>query len=109
MFNRYKNTQIIINNSKIYEEVFEQKKVNNIRQYSTFDMNGIISAIKNLPNRTHIVQPYEKLDSISQYYYERPEYGWLICLTNKISNELQIEPGLLLRIYFPLATILERL
>jgi hypothetical protein len=44
---------------------------------------------------------------ISQKYYGSPEYGWLICYTNKISNELQIKDGDILVIYLPLASVLE--
>lgn len=107
MFKRYENTQLLRNNSNIYKQMFNQKKIKNLLQYSTFDFGEL----KNLENYnleiiTHEVQPQDRLYTISQKYYGSPEYSWLICYTNKKSNELLINTGDLLLIYVPLETLL---
>ena len=105
---RYKKTKRIINNSSMYGDVFFNKGVKTITQYSSFNFRNL----KNIDDYgidyiTHVVQPFDRLYMISQKYYQSPDYGWLICYTNQISNELDINPGLELKIYFPLDSVLE--
>lgn len=108
MDNRYKNTQKIINNSSLYKQFFKDKNLKNVVQYSTFDFRNLKNIDElNLETVAHTVQPFERLYMISQKYYGTPEYGWLICYTNKISNELEIQDGDVLIIYLPLASVLE--
>lgn len=108
MSNRYDKIQEIINNSEKYSTLFQNKKVNNILQFSSFDFGNLKDInLGNIDNLLHIVQAHEKLYMISNKYYGSPDYGWLICYTNKLSNELLIFPGLPLKIYFPLDKVLE--
>lgn len=108
MQNRYQRTIKIINNSDEYSEVFREKKVNSIIQYSSFDFKKLKNIEDAMLDVTyHVVQPYDRLYMISQKYYASPEYGWLICYTNKISNELDIKTGDSLKIYLPLNNLLE--
>jgi hypothetical protein len=107
MFNRYNRTTKLINNSSDYQELFDQKKIQYITQYSSFDFNKLKNIQDyDLDSTLHVVQPSERLYMISQKYYGSPEYGWLICYTNKISNELSINIGTVLTIYFPLNNVL---
>lgn len=107
MSNRYNKTQKIINNSESYQELFDRKKINNITQLSSFNFGNLKNIFDSDVDRVlHIVQPGEKLYTISQKYYNNPDYGWLICYTNKISNELFVNIGTPLFIYFPLDTVL---
>lgn len=107
MPNRYEDTKKILNNSQAYKEIFESKKIQNITQYSSFNF-GNLKYIEdaNVAKMVHTVKAGEKLYTISQNYYNSPDYGWLICYTNKISNETLIQPGLDIYIYFPLENIL---
>lgn len=108
MQNRYLKTLKIINNTEQYSELFKEKKVNSITQYSSFDFKKLKNIEDyNLDVTYHVVQPFERLYMISQKYYSAPEYGWLICYTNKISNELDIKIGDSLKIYLPLNNVLE--
>lgn len=110
MDNRYKDTRKLLNNSQLYKQVFNQKNVKNILQYTTFDFNNLKNLQDyNLDTILHTVEPNDSLFMISQKYYGSPEYGWLICYTNLISNELLIKTGDILTIYIPLETLLELL
>lgn len=107
MSTRYSKTQKLLNNSEIYEQVLTDKKVNGIIQYSTFDFGILTFEELNKMNYTfHKFIAGDKLYNISQKYYNSPEYGWLICYTNGIKSELDIEEEQGLRIYFPLEKIL---
>lgn len=110
MYNRYLNNQQIINNSELYEQFLKKRNLKNLLQYSTFDF-GNLKEIRNadIDIIYHTVQPFEKLYNISQKYYNAPEYGWLICYTNKIPSELEINIGDILMIYSPLGSVLELL
>jgi len=110
MFDRYFKTKKMVNGSYAYSDMFEQKKINFISQYSTYDFNNL----KNIEESKidvifHRVQPFDKLYIISQKYYESPEFGWLILYTNKMRNELQLKINQSLKIYFPLERLLELL
>lgn len=110
MYNRYNNSQQIINNAESYSELFKEKKVNFIKQYNTYDFGKLkLIESSNVERTLHVVQPFEKLYMISQKYYNSPEFGWIICYTNRLGNELLIKTGDTLNIYFPLDNILELL
>ena len=107
MYDRYKKSEKIINNSEEYSNTFKEKNVKNILQYSSYDFKNLKNIEDyNLEMVVHTVEPFEKLYMISQKYYGSPEYGWLICYTNKLSNELSIGIGTVLNIYFPLEEVL---
>jgi hypothetical protein len=110
MDNRYSNTRKLLNNSTLYKQLLNQKKLNNLIQYTTFDFKNLKNLKDyNLDVILHTVQPNESLFMISQKYYNAPEYGWLICYTNRIGSELQINDGDILKIYVPLEMLLELL
>lgn len=107
MYNRYNKTKIINNTDQNYNDIFKTRNIKSIRQYSTFNFNNL----KNINDADfdiviHNVQPFEKLYNISQKYYNTPEFGWLICYTNKIPSELSIKAGMYLKIYLPLQNLL---
>lgn len=107
MSNRYKKNEKIINNSFLYKDILDKK---NITQYATFRFNELKNIESyNLDYVLHKYQPNDKLFMISQKYYNSPDYGWLICYANKISNELEIKIGTDLKIYLPLSSLLELL
>lgn len=107
MYNRYRKNNIVINNSPSYKQVLDDKNIKLIRQLTTFDFSKLNDPeIENLQKTIHIVESNERLYQISNLYYDSPEYGWLICYTNKLSSELQIYPGMALTIYYPLADLM---
>lgn len=107
MDNRYKNNEKIINNSSIYKQYLQERDIKKLIQYSTFDF-GNLKDINSygIDSVLHRVEPYDKLYTISDRYYNSPEYGWLILYTNKRSNEMQIKTGDFLTIYLPLENVL---
>lgn len=107
MYNRYKKTPKIVNGSLLYSDIFNEKKVDFINQYSTYDFNNLkFLEESNLEYVIHIMQSFDKLYMLSQKYYNSPEYGWLILYTNRLGSEFQISVGQALNIYLPLQGLL---
>lgn len=107
---RYDKIEIIDNNFEEYNDLLRKKNLKKITQYSTFNFNELQNINDyNLTIAYHRVEPFEKIFMISQKYYGSPEYGWLICYTNKLPNETRIKTGDVLRIYLPLPRLLELL
>lgn len=110
MENRYRKTNIITNNKPEYSDLLLEKKLSSIKHYGTFDFSKLRTIHeKRLDMIVHIVKPYEKLYNISQKYYQTPEYGWVICYTNKLANEMLISEGTSLIIYVPIEKVLDLL
>ncbi len=107
MYNRYTSVSEIYNTNERYANIFDSKRVNGIKQYSTFSY-GNLKNFKdyNLDTILHTFEVGDKLYTISQKYYSSPEFGWLICYTNGISSELDIKLGTSLTIYVPLGTLI---
>ncbi len=104
---RYKNKQALINNSDKYAPFRKSRGIKTLTQHQTFDMSRLQNLkTANLFKVVHVVQPFERLSHISQKYYNAPEYGWLICATNAIANEMLISEGMSLMIYLPLQDVL---
>ena len=108
MSNRFLKTQVILNNSKAYEQFLKSRNLKTLTQYTTFEFSNL-SRIESssIPFLFHTVEPFEKIFVISEKYYKSPEYGWLICYLNKIPNELQISEGDIIKIYYPIEKVLE--
>ena len=107
MDNRYKNLTKFANNSDEYSEFFEYKGIKNPVQNVTFKMNNISKIdLSKLNFVFHLYKSGEKLYNISNKYYGAPEYGWMILLTNQISDQNKLYDGKYLKIYVPLETLL---
>lgn len=109
MFNRYQNNQNILNIDETYKEIFDSKNVKNILQKRTFDFKKIYKIVSNSKyNKTlYKWENIDRLDLVSQKFYERPDYGWLILYLNNLSNPFQIKTGNYIFIYSPIQEILK--
>ncbi len=107
---RYSRTGIVVNNTPEYTNFLRSRKLYFIEQYKIFDFKNLKNFKDyNLDVVVHTVKPYEKLYNISYEYYKSSEYSWVICYTNSIASELDIETGMKLNIYMPLNNLLELL
>ena len=70
---------------------------------------GLEIPIKSTDKYIQFRRTKDRLDKLSQEYYNSPLFGWLILLANPIcgSNEFEIPDNFLLRIPFPLITSLQ--
>jgi len=70
---------------------------------------GIEIPIKGTDRYMQYTRGKDRLDKLSQEYYNSPTFGWLIMLANPGSgtNEFEIPNNFLLRIPFPLINTLQ--
>lgn len=108
MINRYSKTQIYVNVNENYETFLRNKKLNNLTQYSTFNFSKFEDLKRNnqIFSFVHVVEPFDKLNVLSQKYYNSPDLVWLICYTNGLANETLIQIGTPLQIFGPQQKIL---
>ena len=107
MHNRYAKSNQFNNQTELYEHLRDDRNLKNLYQFETFNFGNLRNVENyNFDYITHTVQPFERLYTISQKYYKAPEYGWVILYTNGLANELEINPGDILKIYIPLDKLL---
>jgi hypothetical protein len=107
MDNRYSKNKKFINNADEYDEVLDRKELSGIIQYERYKIDNFADYDKtNLNQAFHIYKSNEKLYNISQKFYGKPEYGWLILLTNQLSNPFELYDGKILKVIIPLEAAL---
>ena len=85
------------------------------QHYATWDLPSIMKgygAIDLLQGQqifTHTWQSGDRMDKLANKYLGDDEYGWIICLVNKINNPFSVLPGTILRIPPNAEVILEQL
>ena len=70
---------------------------------------GVELPIKGTDKYIQYTRGKDRLDKLSQKFYNSPTFGWLIMLANPLSgtNEFEIPNNFLLRIPFPLVNSLQ--
>lgn len=70
---------------------------------------GIELPMKSTDKFLQYVRGKDRLDKLSQEYYNSPTFGWLIMMANPLcgTNEFEIPNNFLLRIPFPLVNTLQ--
>jgi hypothetical protein len=107
MPNRYRNSTVVINQSSNYKDLFDDKNISSIKQYTTYDFNKLRDIDKyNISYIFHRVQPFERIENIAYKYYGDVQYWWVVCYTNRIANPMKISLGQSLKIYYPIDSIL---
>lgn len=103
MINRYSKTQVYNNINENYETFLRNKKINKLTHYSTFDFSRFESLRNNnsIVSFVHVFEPFDKLNVLSQKYYNSPDLGWFICYCSGLANETLIQIGTPLIIYGP--------
>lgn len=89
---------------------------NYFNRYQFFEEEGSFRIVPGLDIPIKTTDKYlqykkgkDRLDKISQQYYQSPIFGWLILLSNPTAGsvEFEIPDNYLLRIPFPLVTTLQ--
>jgi len=99
MPSRYKNRRKIKNEEEFYEEVFEDRGVNLVVQYSTPKLKRLTPAQRRrIQTIDHIWQYGDKYYKIAFKYYGNPEYWWVIAQFNYAPTEAHLVPGVVLKV-----------
>lgn len=72
-------------------------------------VHGIELPIKGTDKYVQYIRGRDRLDKLSQNFYNTPTFGWLIMQANPLcgTNEFEIPNNFLLRIPFPLVSSLQ--
>lgn len=74
------------------------------RHYATWDLPttmkgyGAIDLLKGQHTYSHTWQHGDRVDKLASKYLGDDNYGWIICLVNKINNPFSVQPGTVLQI-----------
>ena len=98
----------VINDSELYEEIFEQKEVERIVQYA---MKFFNKSIKTAPIRItrHTWKQGDKLYKLAGQYYSNPRLWWVIAVVNKISSEADLSYGQVIKVPLEASEIVGRI
>ena len=104
---RYNKRTIAVNKNEMYENIFEQRDVKNISQYTT--------PILKYPNEKNKIQirtvdhtwnQGDKFWRLASTHYGDPNLWWVIAQFNQKPTEGHLEPGDIIEIPVDLAVIL---
>ncbi len=106
--NRYDNRVTKDNFHKLYDEVFENRGVSGITQYTTPVLRyPTVAEIQTLTTVTHTWKYGDKYYKVADKYYGDSKLWWVIAWYNKSPTEAHNKLGDLLYIPFPLEKVYE--
>lgn len=107
MANRYDNRRLIKNDMEQYDNLFEDRGVNYITQYTTGQLKyPTVNQIRTLKRVQHIWTTGDRYFKIASQFYGDPRYWWVIAHYNKKPTESSLTPGEIIYIPMPLERIL---
>jgi len=110
MASRYDNARPFDNTEEIYEEFFEERDVNYIRQFRTGMLtHPTVADRASLQRITHIWTLGDRLSKLAHKYYGDPSLWWIISWYNQRPTEAHFKIGARSRIPTPLSSVLSML
>ena len=107
MASRYDDKLPRINNSKRYREIFKDRGVNYIRQYSTPELSHPnYKQIMELEQVNHVWKLGDRFYKIAAEYYGDEKLWWIIAWYNKKPTESHVKPGQILKVPSPISKVL---
>ena len=104
---RYSGRKTFNNISKRYKEIFKNRNVNHIKQYSTPKIVHLTprqrASIEKMP---YIWKQGDRYFKLAQKYYGAPELWWVIAWFNKKPTEQHIKLGDTIKVPLPLQSVL---
>ena len=98
----------VINDSSQYEEIFDEKEIEKIVQFSLRFFN---QSVKKAPIRVvrHTWKQGDKLYKLAGKQYGNFRYWWVIAIVNKISSETDLKYGQVIKIPLDASEIINRI
>jgi hypothetical protein len=104
---RYERSKTIKNTNPAYEDVFEDRGKNFIRQYATPKYRAItreqIGTLNNIP---HVWSEGDRYYKLAESFYGDPKLWWVIAWFNKKPTEAHVNFGDLIYVPLPLERVL---
>ena len=104
---RYQNIRVITNDSELYDQIFEQKNVDFIRQHETVTIDTIPDEWRETLTETFLVwKNGDRMYKLAAKYYGDPRYWWVIAQYNKRPTDSHFSNGDLVVVPSPLQDVL---
>jgi hypothetical protein len=102
MASRYSNKTPVLNDSKVYKNLFDRRGVKYVKQYRTpriyFPTDSEFLQLENL---NHVWKMGDRFYKLAYKYYGKPSYWWLLAWYNQKPTESHLENGDLIQIPLP--------
>ena len=107
MASRYNNARPFINQSPLYEETFQERDVNYIRQFRTGKLRQpTLQERSRLQRIRHVWSDGDKLYKLAHKYYGDSKMWWIIAWYNLRPTEAHFKQGEVIPIPLPLDQVL---
>jgi nucleoid-associated protein YgaU len=107
MINRYKNRRIVKNDFDLYENIFKNKNVKYINQYTSPEFSYVNSdQYANLNIVKHVWQEGDRYYKLSEKYYGDSKDWWIIAKFNQKPTESHVQVGDIINVPLPLDLVL---
>ena len=104
---RYSSTRPFVNKEEIYEEFFEDRDINFIKQYRTGKLrHPTVSDRASLEKIQHVWKLGDRLYKLAHQYYGDSRFWWVIAWYNGRPTEAHFKAGTLVYIPMPLDRVL---
>ena len=108
MINRYKTRTIVKNDKETYSEIFRNRNVKHILQYTSPNFTYInAKQFANLNIVEHVWKEGDRYYKLAEKYYGDPQDWWIIAKFNLKPTESHVTVGDILQIPLPLNKVLE--
>ncbi len=99
MIDRYLNRRIILNDSSLYDEYFEERSKKYVRQYNSATFTyPTEDQLKKIEYIEHVWSSGDRLYKLSNKYLGDKHNWWIILKFNKIGSEVLIKKGDVIKI-----------
>ena len=107
MTSRYDDKIPVLNAEEQYQDLFEDRGVNFIRQYSTPELlHPTSQQILRLNRKSHVWKTGDRFYKLASTYYGNEKYWWIIAWYNKTPTDSHVRPGQILKIPSPISRVL---
>ena len=107
---RYRKKRPVLNNEGSYVNIFEERGVKYIRQYTTANLHHpTVAQRAKLERVSHVWQLGDHFYKLAHRYYGNSKLWWVIAWYNQTPTEAHMTTGQTIKIPFPLADVLSLL
>ena len=104
---RYNNAVPFVNRNELYEEAFQERDINYVRQYRTGKMTQpTVEQRARLQSIRHVWKLGDRLYKLAYKHYGNSKLWWIIAWYNLRPTEAHFKAGEVIRIPLPLNRVL---
>ena len=107
---RYSNRRIITNDSEVYDELRDKRKIKIIQHYNSANLRHPAVYDRSLVNLTpHVWTAGDRFYRLADQFYGEAGLWWIIAWFNTAPTEAHMSPGEVIHIPTPLSRVYDML